>query len=683
MLEYIFKAVLIASFTGTLLALLLMAIKPLTGKCFSPGWNYYIWLIVLFSMIVPVRFNIPEKVNAGEQATFYLPVTESAEITKTTVSPDESALRKGPGKQFIDFAKSHTMLFATIWLSTAFFLLLLRIFLYILFLIRLRKNSRIVSCPELSGFTGRKIATRISNSFSSPLTVGVFKPMIILPETEMTAEQLNNILAHEVIHIKRRDLLYKWFACAVKSIHWFNPALILITKQIDAECEISCDAQVVRNMSEREQSGYIDTIISLIASGSKKTKTVTTGMVGNKKALQRRFTMIKKKIKISRKAVIISAVLAFIIICGTVFATGMLNGRLNDNPETDTKISESGLKEIETDAGKITYNKENGEISSVTSEPKLEKEKHKENAMVKDPELIPDASEKETVSPKAENNTTEKEAKEPVLQKASEDNEITVPVTGEIIRNFGKREHPITKEVHEHNGIDIKAPEGTDVVSSISGTVTDVGFDSEKGNYIVIEKGNIKTLYAQLATTDVKKGDAVAANQAIGTVGKTGNATGAHLHFEVMVDGEYVNPEFKIKAEEESKNADITLSHLTLAPESDIASIEQTLNNSGITISKDSHIDLSKSYIPGKCTDGDSITASGDTNGNITFYFDANVNDYIDIVFSDKQTGAVVAEYGVMPDSAKAYSFMGFEKGKSYNIELQEHIKPDINYLVY
>lgn len=121
------------------------------------------------------------------------------------------------------------------------------------------------------------------------------------------------------------------------------------------------------------------------------------------------------------------------------------------------------------------------------------------------------------------------------------------PVDGQISRNFGKREHPITKEIKEHNGIDIKAPEGTDVVSSISGTVTEVDFDSEKGNYIVVENGNIKTLYAQLATTTVNKGDKITAKQSIGTVGKTGNATGAHLHFEVMVDGEYVDPAEYIK----------------------------------------------------------------------------------------------------------------------------------------
>ena len=122
---------------------------------------------------------------------------------------------------------------------------------------------------------------------------------------------------------------------------------------------------------------------------------------------------------------------------------------------------------------------------------------------------------------------------------------------------------------------------------------------------------------------------------------------------------------------------------MTLKPDINITTIEQSLKQSGITISKDSNIDLSKNYILGKCQSGDNIKTYCDNNGNITLYFNATENDYVDIIFTDNQTGNVVAEYGVMPDMSKSYSFMGFEKGKEYNIQLQEHIKNDINYIVY
>ena len=244
--------------------------------------------------------------------------------------------------------------------------------------------------------------------------------------------------------------------------------------------------------------------------------------------------MIKKNMKISKKAIIISMILVLAVIGGTVFASGVLNGKLVDELEDEIVLSKTHDKKIEvkTDTGKIIYDAESGDVVSAESQPKLVPDKQSENASNAHSTVDVDVNENEDV----------------VLKKIEFDADIANnPVDGEVSMNFGKREHPITKEVKEHNGIDIKAPEGTDVVTSITGKVTDVGYDSEKGNYIVVENGNVKTLYAQLASTSVKKGDEVTAKQSIGTVGKTGNATGAHLHFEVMVDGKYVDPSAFIK----------------------------------------------------------------------------------------------------------------------------------------
>ncbi len=122
----------------------------------------------------------------------------------------------------------------------------------------------------------------------------------------------------------------------------------------------------------------------------------------------------------------------------------------------------------------------------------------------------------------------------------------TWPCDGEmpIAYRYGTRTHPITGEVIKHNGIDIVAPEGTDVKSAMYGTVSETGFNSEKGYFVIIERDNIQTVYASLTQDmQVKKGDVVVRGQTIGKVGKTGTSTGAHLHFEVLINGEYFNPE--------------------------------------------------------------------------------------------------------------------------------------------
>ena len=103
---------------------------------------------------------------------------------------------------------------------------------------------------------------------------------------------------------------------------------------------------------------------------------------------------------------------------------------------------------------------------------------------------------------------------------------------------YGSRVHPVTGEVHEHNGIDIIADLGTPVRAVASGTVTKAEYDWELGDYILLtHEDNSGTLYAQLEECKVQVGDCVTQGQTIGTVGTTGMSTGPHLHFECLLPG--------------------------------------------------------------------------------------------------------------------------------------------------
>lgn len=112
-----------------------------------------------------------------------------------------------------------------------------------------------------------------------------------------------------------------------------------------------------------------------------------------------------------------------------------------------------------------------------------------------------------------------------------------------ISRAFGTETTPAGKEI-QHNGIDLVAPVGTMVLSATDGVVTEAAFDAEKGYYVVVENINgIKTMYAHLDKVLVAEGAEVIRGADIGTVGNTGMSTGAHLHFEISIDGKYFNPE--------------------------------------------------------------------------------------------------------------------------------------------
>jgi murein DD-endopeptidase MepM/ murein hydrolase activator NlpD len=112
------------------------------------------------------------------------------------------------------------------------------------------------------------------------------------------------------------------------------------------------------------------------------------------------------------------------------------------------------------------------------------------------------------------------------------------PVAGTVSSGFGIRSGS------PHAGIDIPAPVGTEVHAASSGLAEYTGGGMRGyGNAVILDHGEgITTLYGHLATIRVQSGETVQAGAVIGTVGRSGNATTHHLHFELRVDGEAVDP---------------------------------------------------------------------------------------------------------------------------------------------
>ena len=113
-----------------------------------------------------------------------------------------------------------------------------------------------------------------------------------------------------------------------------------------------------------------------------------------------------------------------------------------------------------------------------------------------------------------------------------------------ISSNFNpKRFHPVLKRVKAHRGIDYKAPRGTPVFAAGNGVVTRSAYSKYNGNHVFIKHpSGIVTKYLHFTKRKVKKGQKVAQGQTIGTVGSTGLASGAHLHYEFLLNGVHRNP---------------------------------------------------------------------------------------------------------------------------------------------
>ena len=112
-----------------------------------------------------------------------------------------------------------------------------------------------------------------------------------------------------------------------------------------------------------------------------------------------------------------------------------------------------------------------------------------------------------------------------------------------LTSGYGMRTHPILRRRAAHKGVDLAAPRGTPVYATADGIITRADRFGSYGNYIQIEHGGeLQTRFAHLSGFEVVAGDRVEKGELIGYVGSTGRSTGPHLHYEVRIAGEAVNP---------------------------------------------------------------------------------------------------------------------------------------------
>ncbi len=102
----------------------------------------------------------------------------------------------------------------------------------------------------------RRIVRIYESSFSgNAFTMGYFRPVIIIPEN-LEKQQRDIVLLHEMYHIKRNDILFKFLATAAVCIHWFNPLIYFLPGIFNRNCELNCDEMVIQNLSREERMLY-------------------------------------------------------------------------------------------------------------------------------------------------------------------------------------------------------------------------------------------------------------------------------------------------------------------------------------------------------------------------------------------------------------------------------------------
>ena len=271
----IFKTVIILSLFGFGITALLLLLKPITAKRLPARWQYCVWVIVLISVVLPAYKLIPKK-EAEKLAVLPQNQTVQTDLQPQKEENPDTVITYDTPIEYREVNISPKIqirlfdLIAYIWALGTLIFLLVVIISYFRFLCRKRKNAVKISDNKIFSEVKkelkikRHIRLKASSDIGSPMLVGVFFPTVYIPCRSIPDDNMRMVLLHELTHYKRKDLLVKWFAVLINSVHWFNPLCYLACANLSEACEVSCDMAVTKNMSEAEQKLYMQTILDLV-----------------------------------------------------------------------------------------------------------------------------------------------------------------------------------------------------------------------------------------------------------------------------------------------------------------------------------------------------------------------------------------------------------------------------------
>ena len=258
------------------------------------------------------------------------PVAENERMMADSLrQADGKEASLGTGQVFLRAAAFAGNYLWVIWLTAAFGMLIRKGSMYQSYIKYVKAGAKpvcdfalldrlAVTADQLG--IGRTVELCVNPLVSSPMLVGYRNPCIVLPDADVTEKDFQYIFMHELTHYKRRDIWYKWLVQFAVCLHWFNPFVHLMSREIDRACEFACDEAVVAKMGYGYAADYGKTLLNaMAASGTFREPLAVVTMSANKELLRERLGAIMNFKKKTKKAGMVTAGLTVGIAMGAVF----------------------------------------------------------------------------------------------------------------------------------------------------------------------------------------------------------------------------------------------------------------------------------------------------------------------------------------------------------------------------
>lgn len=267
---------------------------------------------------------------AGEKAEESATETVAAvDLPQAAAEADHGDMRLKRGHILPEAAAFAGKYLWVIWLAVAFGMLIRKISMYQGYMKYVKAGAaevcdialldRLAATADQLGVS-RTVELCVNPLVASPMLVGYFHPCVVLPRADVPEKEFCWIAMHELTHYKRRDILYKWLVQVTVCLHWFNPLVHWMSREIDRACEFACDEAVVGKMGYDHAADYGETLLNAMAAGGiYREPFATVTMSANKELLRERLGAIMNCKKRKKAMGMIAAGLTVCVALGAFF----------------------------------------------------------------------------------------------------------------------------------------------------------------------------------------------------------------------------------------------------------------------------------------------------------------------------------------------------------------------------
>lgn len=337
------------SFSGSLLILGLLFGKPLYQNRTGRRWQYYVWLIVIARLLLPfspeksVSSMLLERVRAGQSVSESIVLQDDLSVSPAMQSADSSEDRSvvkdttydkntdnnlnGLLQDFGIKALSHLWI---VWLGVTALIFVRKITVYQGFVKYLKAGWEEVTdmrLLDLLAQTGERAGVKrpvelyTNRLISTPLLIGFIHPCIVLPSAGLSDTDFLYTAWHELVHDKHMDMFYKWLMQITLCLHWFNPLVWLMSREVERTCELACDEAVICMLDGKGRRAYGDTLLHAFRAGDSYENSFPSVMLSaGAKQLKERLGVIMKYKKSSKAAIVLSTALTGLMILAAAAA---------------------------------------------------------------------------------------------------------------------------------------------------------------------------------------------------------------------------------------------------------------------------------------------------------------------------------------------------------------------------